>query len=412
MVPEVFLKLLLALGIGALVGVEREQRGKGEFAQGVRTFTLVSILGTLSAHFSILINSFFPFYIAFTTTGILTALGYLSKTKKGRYGLTTEFAFLLTFLLGVLVYFDQFPFYLSVSSAILLTFLLASKELLHAFSKHLKREEIWSAAFFAILSFVVLPVLPNYPIDPFGIFNPFLVWASVVVVLSISFIAYIIMKIFKSREGIFLTGVLGGMVSSTAVTLSMIEETKKNRKLLKVATVSILLASATMFLRVFFLASIFNFDLAPLIFPPFFVLAILNFLLTIPLAKKVEKRRSPIVLTSPLQFKVAFFFAALFISTLILINLAELYFGDEAVYLISLIAGLANMDAIAISLSSSAFVVIPPSVAVKGLILASISNTFSKWFLALVLKEREIAFSLIKIFLFLILVGIAMLFFF
>ncbi|MEM7826487.1 MAG: DUF4010 domain-containing protein [Candidatus Aenigmatarchaeota archaeon] len=412
MVPEVFLKFVLSLGIGALIGIEREQRGKGEFAQGVRTFILASLLGTISAHFSFLLNSFLPFYIAFVISGILTTLGYINKSKKKRYGLTTEFAFLLTFLLGVLVYFDNFPFYISISLAILLTFLLASKELLHTFSKHLKREEIWSAVFFAVLSFVVLPILPNRYVDPLGIFNPFLIWASIVAVLSISFIAYILIKIFKGREGVILTGILGGMVSSTAVTISMIEEVKKNKKILEIAVVSILLASATMFLRVFFLASIFNFNLLPLLFQPFFILAILNFLPAIYLSRKTRGKKSPMILTSPLQFKVAFFFTALLLLTLVLIHLVKLFFGEEAIYLISFLAGLANMDAITISLSSSAFSTISPSIAVKSLILASISNTFSKWLLAFALKQREIAFSIGKIFFFLILASIAMLFFF
>ena len=204
MVEEIFLKIVLSLGIGALVGIEREQRAKGEVAQGIRTFILVSLLGFLSTHFSFLLQSFLPFYLAFIFAGILTALAYLKKIEKGQ---TTNFAFLITFLLGTLVYFDNFPFYLSISMAILLTFILASKEILHTFSKHLTKEEVWNAVFFAVLSFVVLPVLPNKTIDPLNSINPFLIWSSVVIVLSLSFVAYILMKIFGPKKGIILSGV-------------------------------------------------------------------------------------------------------------------------------------------------------------------------------------------------------------
>jgi uncharacterized membrane protein (DUF4010 family) len=245
MVEEIFLKIVLSLAIGALIGIEREQRARGEIAHGIRTFMLSSLLGFLSTHFSFLFQSFLIFYLAFIFSGILTALAYFRKTRAGHVGQTTNFAFLLTFLLGTLVYFDTFPFYHSVSLAILLTFILASKEILHAFSKHLTKEEVWNAVFFAVLSFVVLPILPNRTIDPFNSINPFLIWSGVVIVLSLSFAAYILMKIFGPKRGIILSGILGGIVSSVAVTISMANDAKKNSKIFYSAIFSVIVASST-----------------------------------------------------------------------------------------------------------------------------------------------------------------------
>ncbi|MEM5879369.1 MAG: DUF4010 domain-containing protein [Candidatus Aenigmatarchaeota archaeon] len=411
MVEELFLKIVLSLGIGALVGIEREQRAKGEVAQGIRTFMLASLLGFLSTHFSFLFQSFLPFYIAFCTAGVLTALAYLRKTREKHVGQTTNFAFLITFLLGVLLYFDTFPFYLSISLAILLTFILASKEILHTFSKHLTKKEIWNAVFFAVLSFVILPVLPNHTVDPFNSINPFLIWSSVVIVLSLSFVAYILMKIFGPKKGIILSGILGGIVSSVAVTISMASDAKKNKKIFYSAVFSIVLASSTMFLRMFFVSIVFNYNLAFQIFAPLAMLSVLGYFLSMSFLDKIKKEKPKLILRSPLDLKVALRFGVFFTIAMMVINIAKNYFSETVLYSIAFITGLADVDAIVISLSSLALTSISSTVAIKGIILAAISNTFSKWLLALWLGNRKVALDVGKVFSVLILVGAAILFF-
>ena len=410
MIPDIFLKIILSLGIGALIGVERERRGTGELAQGVRTFMLVSFLGTLSSYFSSQLQSFIPLYVAFILAGILTALGYINKTKTKHYGLTTEFAFLLTFLLGVLVFYDNFPFYLSISAAILLTFILASKELLHAFSKHLTSEEIWNAALFAILAFIILPILPNRTIDPFNTINPFVVWASVIIVLSISFVGYILMKIFGAKRGLILTGLLGGLVSSTAVAVSMADNVKKHKRMLYSATFAVVIASSTMFLRMFVVSSIFNYSIALTLLIPLAILGVLGYLLAISFFEKIIKEKPNLVLKSPLDLKTALSFGLFFTIILFLSNLARNYFGESAIYVIATLAGLVEVDAVTISFSSLALSTLSPAIAIKGIILAALSNTFSKWVLVLWLGTREMAINIGKVFLILIGVGGVLLF--
>jgi uncharacterized membrane protein (DUF4010 family) len=411
MVEEIFLKIILSLGIGALIGIEREQRAKGEVAQGIRTFMLSSLLGFLSTYFSVLFQSFLIFYLAFIFSGILTALAYFRKARAGYVGQTTNFAFLLTFLLGTLVYFDTFPFYLSISLAILLTFILASKEILHAFSRHLTKEEVWSAVFFAVLSFVVLPILPNKTIDPFNSINPFLIWSSVVIVLSLSFIAYILMKIFGPKKGIILSGILGGIVSSVAVTISMANDAKKNNKIFYSAIFSIILASSTMFLRMFFISTVFNYSLSFQLFAPLVILSILGYFCAFSYIEKIKKEKPKLILRSPLELKTALRFGLFFMLTMVLINIAKNHFSEAVVYPIALLTGLADVDAIVISLSSLALTSISPSVAAKGIILAALANTFSKWLLTLWLGTKKMALDVGKTFLALILFGIAFLFF-
>ncbi|MEM5772824.1 MAG: DUF4010 domain-containing protein [Candidatus Aenigmatarchaeota archaeon] len=409
MVEELFLKMILSLGIGALVGIEREQRAKGEVAQGIRTFMLASFLGFISTHFSFIFQSFLPFYIAFIFSGVLTALAYWRKTKD-HIGQTTNFAFLITFLLGTLVYFDSFPFYLSVSLAILLTFILASKEILHTFSRHLTKEEVWNAVFFAVLSFVVLPILPNHTIDPMNSINPFLIWSSVVIVLSLSFSAYILMKIFGPKKGIILSGILGGIISSVAVTISMASDAKKNRRIFYSAIFSIIVASSTMFLRMFFISAIFNYSLI-LMLLPLVILSVLGYFISLSFIEKIKREKPKLILRSPLDLKTALRFGLFFMLTMIIISVSKNYFNEAVVYPIAFITGLADVDAIVISLSSLAFVSISPAVAAKGIIIAAISNTFSKWLLVAWLGTKKMASDLGKVFLILSFVGIAILFF-
>jgi len=411
MMEDIFLKIIFSLGIGALVGVEREQRIKGELAQGIRTFMLASFLGTLSSYFSSMLQSFIPFYITFIVMGMLTTLGYLNKTKRNKQlGMTTEFAFLLTFLFGVMIFYDSFPFYLSVSAAILLTFILASKELLHAFSKHLKSGEVWNAVLFAILTFIVLPILPNRTIDPFDAINPFVIWAGVVVVLSISFAAYILMKIFGAKRGIILTGLLGGLISSMAVAVSMANDSKKHKRILYSATFAVLLASSTMFPRVLIISGIFNYSVALTLFVPLAIIGVLGYILAFSIFEKILKEKPKLALKSPLDLKTALRFGFFFTVILFLSSLARNYFGESAIYPIALLAGLVDVDAITISFLSLALTSLSPAVAVKGIIIAALANTFSKWLLIFWLGNRKMAGIIGKIFLVMIVVGGILLF--
>lgn len=195
-----FQKIILSLTIGALVGIEREKRGRGELAEGLRTFMLVCLFGVLSGVFSDVLHSDLPFFAAFFAVGALTVLAYVAKTKRRHLGLTTEMAFLLTFIIGIVIFFDNYPYFLSISLGILLTFILISKEFLHRFAKQLKIKEIRDAVCFAVLTFVILPMLPNRTIDPFNTLNPFLIWLSIVLVLSISFVGYVAMESFWSKK--------------------------------------------------------------------------------------------------------------------------------------------------------------------------------------------------------------------
>lgn len=405
-----FQKILLSLALGALVGIEREKRGKGELPEGLRTFVLVCLLGFLSALFSDMFKSNLSFLIAFFSVGALTALGYVAKTKRGHLGMTTEIAFLTMFAIGVIIFFDSYPYFLSISLGILLTFILIFKEMLHKFAKHLKIKEIRDAVIFAILTFIILPLLPNKTVDPFNALNPFVIWLSLVLVLSIGFVGYIAMKTLGSKMGLVLTGLLGGVASSTAVSVSMAEKVRQNKKLLYSATFAVIIASSTMLLRTAFVSSVVNYNVGFLLLIPFSVIAFGGYLLSYLSWRKSMKEKPVLEIGSPLALKPAIKFTIIFVIILLLSKIAQNHFGYQGIYLIAIIAGLVELDAINISLSSLALTGLSPFTAVAGIILACISNTISKLVLVRWLGTKEMAVEVGKVFAVIVALGVFMLF--
>lgn len=413
MATDILLKVLLALALGALIGVERERRGHGELVEGLRTFMLISFLGVLSAYFSMeVLNSIVPVFITFALVGILTIFGYYVKSKNNKHiGLTTEVAFLVTFLIGLIVYFDQYPYLFSVSLGIILTLILVSRDSMHHFAKHLKEEEIWDAIIFAIITFIVLPILPR-SVTIIGVtLDPFVIWLSIVFVLSISFASYILMKILGARRGLGLTGFFGGLASSTAVSVSMAEESKKNRKIIYSAAFATIVASSVMFFRGIAVSVLFNTAVTFQILLPFSLLGALGLALSYVTWKKSSADGTKLAIGSPLALKSALQFGVFFTVILFVSNLVRTYIGEAGIYIIAIVAGLVDLDAINISLSTLAISTLSPAIAARGVILAALSNTMSKGFLARWLGSKEMAAEVAKVFSVLIAVGLAILFF-
>jgi len=416
MAADIFVKIVLSLALGALIGIERERRGKGNLVQGIRTFMLMCLLGMIVTYFSMeLLNSILPVIAAFLLVGVLTILGYYVKTDAGRgthVGLTTEIAFLLTFMIGLLIYFDSYPYYLSVSLSILIAFILVSRDSMHRFAKHIKENEIWDAIILAILTFIILPLVPNRAIDPWGAVNPFMIWLTIVIVLSISFVGYILMKVLGTRRGLGLTGLFGGLASSTAVAVSMAEKSKQNKRIVYSATFATIVASSTMFFRVIGVAAIINTDVAMLLALPLGILGVVGYVMSYIEWKKNSKERAQLEIGSPLALKTALKFGVFFTAILLLANFVRTYAGTAGIYFISYVAGLVDLDAINISLSTLAITSITPSLAARAIILATLANTVSKWFLVRWFGDKTMSREIGKAFAVLLAVGIVLLFLF
>lgn len=395
-----FQKIILSFAIGILVGLEREKRiGKETFA-GIRTFPLVCLFGVLTAYLSFLTQNFIPIYLGLFSVCCLASLSYYFKYKRfKRVGLTTAIAFLLTFLIGVILFFENFPYFISISLGILLTLLLVSKESMHRFVKHLTKKEIMDAVIFGVVAFVILPLLPNKPIDPLKIINPYRIWFAIVLVLLISFSAYVAMRIF-GEKGLILSALFAGLVSSTSLTANIAGKFRK-RKEMSYALFLIALASSTAFLRQLFIFSLFNFQLFYFLFTPFFIFFVIGILISRISWKKVKKKT--IEIPSPLSFKQAFQFSLFFTFVLIITKIFQIYFGSKGVFVISFFAGLPNVDAIAITLANLSKNNLPLVYASTGILLASFSNNLFKWLLTLFLGNKKLFSNSTKIFIPLIL---------
>ncbi len=264
---ELILKFLISFAIGALIGTERERKQSKikEFA-GIRTFMLIAVFGTSSAFLS----TFYPNFIiiAFLGLSAMVGLSYITSMKEdGDIGITTEVVALLTFILGALCFSDE-GLQIVPILAIIITTLLAVKPYLHTFARRISQKEIINTLKFLIVAFVILPLLPNQTMGPLDVFNPYQIWLMVVFISGISFAGYILMKFIGPEKGISATGVIGGLVSSTAVTTAMAARVKESDFVIRAAVFATVVASSMMFLRVLFEVSVINPTLIGLLAAP------------------------------------------------------------------------------------------------------------------------------------------------
>jgi uncharacterized membrane protein (DUF4010 family) len=234
---SLYLRFGIALVTGILIGLQREfaadQTSEKEIAAGVRTFALMALIGAASALCSDILKSPLPFAVAVLCVGIFFAVNYFieASVEHGKIGLTTRVAAVLTVCIGALAGWNYLP--LSVALGVVTTVLLSVKIELHSFIRHLTRDDIYATLKFAVISAIILPVLPNHSFGPppFDMFNPFKIWLFVVLISAISFVGYIFVKVAGTEKGIGLTGLFGGLASSTAVTVSFTQRSVGNAPL-------------------------------------------------------------------------------------------------------------------------------------------------------------------------------------
>ncbi len=393
-----FQKILLSLAIGALIGLERERRAKGEVAAGVRTFMLVCLLGLLSGFLADTLKNTTIIFVSILSVGLLSVLSYWKKVRKtSAAGFTTEIAFIITFVIGLINYYETYPYFLTIALGIILALILVSKETLHKFARKLTEVEMRDAVIFAMTIFIILPLLPNKTIDTWNALNPYLIWLSVVLVLFISFVGYVALKVFGTEKGVSLIGFLGGLASSTAVTVSMAERVKKNRKMAGMASFAVGLASSTMFLRIALISFLINSAVGLRLFVPLGLLAAIGYATSYSVLKKNSRKISDAAIGSPLALVSTLKFTVLLILILIVSALARSYFGEGALYAVAAVAGLVEPDAINVSFSSLALSGLNPETAAIGIVLACLANTFTKLLIAKWVGTKEMVKELIKI---------------
>lgn len=396
----VFLQnLVVTVLLGGLVGLEREKDGKKlaihEF--GIRTMALVAMLGYLAYY---LFNDQMQFF-ALITGGVflmILATYFVSARINKTTGVTTEFAAVFVYLIGVLMGMGETLVAAVIAMIVLL--LLYFKEPLHGFAYRVDKQEIYSTFKFIAVVFIVLPLLPNQTYGPLDVLNPYVIWLMVIFVASISFASYVAIKLMGPKKGIGLGGFLGGLISSTAVSMSFSEISKKSKRFVNPLVFGIMIASSAMFFRVLLEVTVLNHDLMTYLSVPMLSMGVSGLLIALYFwfkkekEKKVEKKISDddLNLKSPFQLWPAIQFGLFFAALLFVSKFASEYFGDQGLYVAAFFSGLADVDAITISMAnltaSQDVTLISGATTVT---IAAMTNTMVKGFIALFFAGRKVA---------------------
>jgi uncharacterized membrane protein (DUF4010 family) len=401
-----------AILIGALVGLEREfvqqRKGEPDFA-GIRTFSLMALLGAVTA-FVTEQHGILPFVVVYAGLALLVWVSYLGDVYRGREeGITTEVAALLVPLLGAMVVWDLAE--LAVALSVITALVLSLKPRLHNIARRMSTQDLWATLEFALIAAVVLPLLPDRTFGPLNVLNPYEIWLLVVFVSGIGFLGYVLMKVLGAEKGIGLTGLLGGLASSTATTLSFAGRSKKTPALSAAFGSAIVLASTMMFFRVLIEVLVVYQPLTGSVMLPVGAMFLTGWIVFAILWRREQStelsNQGAVELTNPLNLSTAIKFGLLFAVILMVTKAADSFFGTVGLYVASVITGLTDVDSITLSVSELAATdQIGHRVATVAIILAVLTNTISKAALALALGSRELRRTVICAFGAMVLVGI------
>ncbi len=378
---DFFIRMLVAVGIGFLLGLEREhssQIKKEEIFAGVRTFVFVVIFGFLSAflgvYFSIWIG-----VLGFLATLILVAISYWVTSNKGEIGSTTEFATLIAFLLGCCSFLGFVEASLTVTVMVLVV--LSIKTPLKNIIGQITQVEMFALIKFVVLALLIFPFLPDETFGYYDVFNPRELGWVILLTSGVGFIGHLMIKFLGDRRGILFTGIAGGLVSSTVVTWVFSKKSKQSPDLSKDCSVAILVASTLMVIRVFVWISIFNPALLPQLIIPMLSILVAGFGVSV-YYHKINREHSGLGKAlspgEPLDLKSAFFFGLLYTVILFVVSYANGQFGTMGIFISSAIASLTDIDAITISVAKLAQASMDLSTAQNAILLAMLCNTLVK----------------------------------
>ena len=351
LVGAYILGVIISMGIGLIIGLEREfDKLKEKGFAGIRTFPIVTILGftigNLTTHFSSLIV-----IIGLSSFIIFLALYHFSqKQEEYGQGLTTDLALIATFILGVMVSTELYRE--AVATSVLIVTLLSLKTRFHSVISNITSEELFAFIKFSIIALLILPFLPNKQYGPDNLLNPFEIGSIIVIVSFLNFIGYFLVKHVGSEKGIILTAILGGLISSTVVTWNYASKSKETPELSKKYSAGIVIASAIMFPRLALIAYIFNNEILKYLIIPFGLLIMVCIIATLIFMRRDGKRpETDIKLGNPLNMLNAIGFGAVYVIILFAVFYSNQFFGERGLYYSGLIAGLAVTEAITISMA-------------------------------------------------------------
>lgn len=379
--PEIYIRFGIALALGLLIGIERgwSQRlsEEGERIAGIRTFSLIALLGSFWGFISGLVGDII---LGFALLGFIALLitGYVYNVReKHDIGMTTEIAAFLTFALGIMIIKGYIL--ISVATGIVMLILLSKKQLLHKWLNIIEPEELNAGIIFLLISAVILPMLPNRGYGPWNVLNPYEIWWMVVLIAGLSFIGYIGLRALGEKYGILVTSLSGGLVSSTAVTITM-GGFARTSSLVPMLTEGVLVASVASFMRILIWVGIFNRALFYEVWLPvvMMILATIAGAVWIWQMKEIEEKETDFNISNPLQLSTAIKFGLILAVVFILVEVTRQWFGEMGIYILSFISGLADVDSITLSLAKMTGETLAEDVATTSIVIIAMSTTFVK----------------------------------
>lgn len=398
---NVFYRLVAAIGIGLIIGMQREHTyfdQSDRHPAGVRTFTLVGMSGTMAAMLSDLMGGLAPFVTGFIVIGLLLTASHISfgllhrnasvgqgsepdkETVPETAGITTSVALVIVYLLGALCWHNRLLE--SCVIMVIMLWILTAKQQLHDFAKHLSREDILATVKFAVISALILPFLPNQAYGPTGleVLNPHSIWLFVVFVSGIGFVGYILIKLVGPGKGIWLTGLLGGLASSTALTLNLVGRSRDNESYANDFALGIVLSWIVMYVRLYVICVALMPSLAGVLAIPLLVPALpaAAYALFLKFRSQNRQQKNP-DFSNPFKLLPAIKFGVIFTVVMFVANAARVYLGSGALIACSFLGGAAEMDAVAFSLiDMNVSVGLAARDLILAMLFASLANTVTK----------------------------------
>jgi uncharacterized membrane protein (DUF4010 family) len=387
---ELFKQLGIALGLGLLVGLQRE-RTDSRIA-GFRTFPLITLAGTLCA---LLAQEFGAgiFGVGLASLAVVMIVGNLPMARshsEGAPGVTTEMAMIIMFIVGGCLAIELIPVGVAVAGTVAM--LLHLKPEMHAWAARMGERDFKAMMQFVLISLVILPVLPNEYYGPYGVLNPFKIWLMVVLIVGISLGGYVVYKFVGQRTGALAAGILGGLISSTATAVSYARRARQTPEFAGQAAFVIVVASAIVFVRVLILITATSPTFLRSAVAP--VLVMFGVLAAIAAGSWYATRmpKTPMAeQANPTELRPAFLFAVLYALVLLGVAAAKEHLGQGGLYLAAVLSGLTDMDAITLSITQLVSAgTVSPETGWKCILIASMSNLVFKAAAVALLGGRHI----------------------
>ncbi|NOH49785.1 MgtC/SapB family protein [Vibrio rotiferianus] len=386
--------LFVALLLGAIVGTQRgwvmRNSVEGSRVAGIRTFSLVGLLGGLVG---ILANLYTPLLLGFALIAlvILACIAFVIQQRKSEdISITGVVSLVITFVLGSLAVSGE-PV-LAAAAAVITAVVLDNKRELHQALQRLQEYELDAALRLLLISIVLLPLLPNQAYGPWNALNPYEIWWMVVLIASISFVGYFAIKIGGAKRGILFTSVFAGLSSSTALTLQFSHLSREQSSISPLLASGILLSCGTMFPRLLIVLSVINPQLVTLLWP---IVMIMMIALYFPAwwiwrRSEVEKIEQSNKQTNPLALQSALFFGVVLAIIMLLSHALSDWFGSAGILVLSAVSGITDVDAISLTLGRQSTQSLAIDVAVLGIFIAASVNTIVKMGMVLMIGARQL----------------------